>query len=87
MTGESSSESSLYYQISELNIKKSINRNFNLTDAISILKEHLGNEMDIILKQEFNMVDGFYTKGKIIKVIAQLKPGIIYKVGDFNEET
>lgn len=77
----------LYYQISELNIKKSINRNFNLTDAISILKEHLGNEMDIILKQEFNMVDGFYTKGKIIKVIAQLKPGIIYKVGDFNEET
>lgn len=35
-------------------------------------------EMEIVDESEFNMVRGFKTTGKIIRVKAQIKPGLIH---------
>jgi N-methylhydantoinase A len=35
-------------------------------------------EMEVIEEQEFNMVRGFYTAGKNIRIRAQVKPGLIH---------
>jgi N-methylhydantoinase A/oxoprolinase/acetone carboxylase beta subunit len=73
----------------EENFVKSIDQGFDNTAAVelalSILKdkatamganpEYL--EMEIIENMQFNMVRGFYTTGKNIRVKAQVKPGLI----------
>jgi len=37
-------------------------------------------ELEIIEKQSFNMVRGFYTCGKNLRIMTQVKPGIIYPI-------
>ena len=34
-------------------------------------------EIEVVESQEFNMVRGFYTSGKNIRVKLQIKPGLI----------
>jgi hypothetical protein len=38
-------------------------------------------EVEIVEDQEFNMVRGFYTTGKNIRLKAQIKPGLIAGFG------
>ncbi|SJZ97272.1 hydantoinase/oxoprolinase family protein [Selenihalanaerobacter shriftii] len=73
-----------YYNIPELSIKESINQEFNLQIAQSLIKEKLREstitpqkQIEISNTETFNLVRGFNTIGKIIKVTAQLKPGLI----------
>ena len=57
-----------------------------IDDALELLRrkaiarganpEHL--ELEVIEAMSFNMVRGFYTTGKNIRVMAQVKPGLIY---------
>ncbi|MFA5693422.1 MAG: hydantoinase/oxoprolinase family protein, partial [Acholeplasmataceae bacterium] len=75
--------------ISELNKTIKINKDFNLSNAkelaIKYLKDEVKNlggipkelEYEITLAEEYNMVKGFYTSGKNIRVKAQVKPGLI----------
>ena len=37
-------------------------------------------EAEIIEESSFNMVDGFYKTGENIRVTAQVKPGLIYRL-------
>jgi len=69
--------------------QKEITNNFSLDDAkalaLQLLKdkavkrganpEHL--EMEVIEAYQFNMIRGFHTIGKNIRVRAQIKPGLI----------
>lgn len=44
------------------------------------------DDYEIVEKSSFNMISGFYTKGKNMRIKAQIKPGLIYKItGDLNE--
>jgi N-methylhydantoinase A/oxoprolinase/acetone carboxylase beta subunit len=73
----------------EENFTKSINQRFNNTEAVemalSLLKEKatvMGAnpdylDMEVIENMQFNMVRGFYTTGKNIRIKAQVKPGLI----------
>jgi len=73
----------------EENFVKSIDQNFNNIAAekmaLSLLKEKataMGAnpdylEMEVIENMQFNMVRGFYTTGKNIRIKAQVKPGLI----------
>ena len=57
-------------------------------DALKALTHQSLKESDyeIIEQNSFNMVDGFYTKGKNMRLKAQVKPGLIYKLeGKVNE--
>jgi N-methylhydantoinase A len=74
----------------EEGLRQSIGGDFSLADAremaLSLLKEkairnganadHL--EMEVVEEQSFNMVRGFYTAGKNIRIRAQIKPGLIH---------
>lgn len=83
--------------IPELNLIKTIDKNTTLIDArklaLSYLKTLINKkgqkektDLEIAFESSFNMVDGFYTKGKNIRIKAQVKPGLIYKmIGDNNE--
>ena len=76
--------------VPELGIYEKINRNFGLNSArkraIELLTERavsLGApkdevETEIIEESSFNMIEGFYTSGKNIRIKAQIKPGLIY---------
>lgn len=78
--------------VPELGVYEKITRNFGLDSAreraIELLTEKaisLGAskeeiEAEIIEESCFNMVDGFYTRGKNIRIKAQIKPGLIYNV-------
>ncbi len=73
----------------EENYVKSIDQRFDKTAAaemaLSLLKEKataMGAnpdylEMEVIESMQFNMVRGFYTTGKNIRIKAQVKPGLI----------
>lgn len=73
----------------EEHFQKSIDSGFRMADAevmvFSLLREkairHGANpeylEMEIIEKQQFNMVRGFSTAGRNIRIKAQVKPGLI----------
>ena len=39
-------------------------------------------DFEIIEASSFNIVDGFFKVGENIRVIAQVKPGLIYRLGD-----
>lgn len=82
--------------ISELGKTININQNLNLQDvtfyAYEALSEMVNNKLEkddyeIVEQSSFNMVSDFYTKGKNIRVKAQVKPGLIYKLeGDLNDK-
>jgi N-methylhydantoinase A len=66
-----------------------VDRNYTHQDAVSAANELLREkamrqgarpeeiEMEIVENQQFNMVKGFYTAGKNIRVKVQIKPGLI----------
>lgn len=75
--------------VPEMGILKRIDHSFNIDKAISygfdLLKKkvrELGNtnsdtQLEVVEQSEFNMVDGFYTSGKNIRVKVQVKPGLL----------
>jgi N-methylhydantoinase A/oxoprolinase/acetone carboxylase beta subunit len=79
--------------IVEEGIQTTIPDNFSREDALKTCKEKLLErslkmgankediDMEIIEDQEFNMVRGFYTTGKNIRVKVQVKPGLITGLG------
>ena len=79
--------------VPELEIYKSINKNYTLDKArnraLALVKESalsLGAnedeiEAEIVEESSFNMVRGFFTSGQNIRIKAQVKPGLIYKMG------
>lgn len=83
--------------IPELSITKNINNSITLDEAKNMSLKYLNDymahigqynkdDLEISFASSFNMVDGFYTKGKNMRITAQVKPGLIYKiVGDNNE--
>lgn len=79
--------------VPELGIHKEINTNYNLKmakkDAAQLLSKKIQgfsstystNEIEFIEENSFNMVRGFFTSGRNIRVRAQIKPGLIYRIG------
>lgn len=77
-----------YLTVPELGIMEKIGRNFKLENArkraVELVKERasaLGAssedvEAEILEESSFNMVRGFYTVGRNIRVKAQIKPGV-----------
>lgn len=73
----------------EEGFKEKITSNFSMMDAVKtsfrLLTEkavkkgadETGLEMEVIESQQFNMVKGFYTAGRNIRVRTQIKPGLI----------
>ncbi len=83
--------------VPELGLIKKINKDLTLADArklafeyltISVFKnEKIGaDELEIIDESSFNMIDGFYLKGKNIRIKTQVKPGLIYRLGGETDE-
>jgi hypothetical protein len=68
---------------------QNVDRNFDRDQAVSMAFELLREkafrlgaeekelEMEVIEDQQFNMVRGFYTTGRNIRVRVQIKPGLI----------
>jgi len=82
-----------YVTAPEDNYSKSIDRNFNDKDALNVamtlLKEKALSrggesedlETEVLENIQFNMIRGFYTTGKNIRVKVQVKPGLIRSYG------
>ncbi len=77
-----------YYTVAELGIKNKIPRNnFVLADAYQLAEKHLVElamirgialgEIEMIQSEEFNVIRGFSTIGKIITCRLQIKPGVL----------
>ncbi len=73
--------------VSEVNLYQSIDRNYNLDKAIdqalAIIKSNTENingevEAEIVEANSYNMVKGYMSASKNIRVRAQVKPGLIY---------
>lgn len=74
----------------EENYSRHVNKTFSKTDAINLAFDLLRDkalkkganpdylEMEVVEDLEFNMVRGFYTTGKNIRIKAQVKPGLIH---------
>lgn len=85
-----------YYTVAELAVKNSINsRRFSVADAqqlaVEVLRERAAQvgieaaDVEIVQQEEFNLVRGFNTVGKIITCRMQIKPGVIMTVGRVQE--
>lgn len=82
--------------VPELGVYEKIPKNYTLDRAKAKARELLKSyalsaglkeedfESEITEESSFNMVDGFYTKGKNIRVKAQIKPGHILKLRSDN---
>ncbi|MDI3481327.1 MAG: hypothetical protein PWQ97_982 [Tepidanaerobacteraceae bacterium] len=76
----------------EIGLYEKIDRNFTLEmarrKALELLQQRAsmlgaeGSEMEAEITEEssFNMVRGFYTSGKNIRIRAQIKPGLLYEL-------
>jgi N-methylhydantoinase A len=74
----------------EENFSRQVNKTFSKKDATSLAFDLLRDkalkkganpdylEMEVVEDLEFNMVRGFYTTGKNIRIKAQVKPGLIH---------
>jgi len=63
--------------ISEKDFIKDIGREFILDDAYHYIDSFLGKDnYEIVELLEFNVIKGFYTAGKTIRIKAQIKPGV-----------
>lgn len=76
------------YSIPELLEEQPLpSRRFSLRDAIELAKQRLADwaassgitipEYDVVQQEEFNLVRGFHTVGKVLSVKLQIKPGVI----------
>lgn len=83
--------------IPELGIYEDIDRRYDLksakerasTELKNLYREETQNgkaEVEIIEANSFNMIDGFYTTGKNIRIKAQIKPGLIYRLEEKVDE-
>ena len=52
--------------------------------SMGVKKEDI--ESEISEESSFNMVEGFFTKGKNIRVKAQIKPGHLFKLRSDKED-
>ncbi|MCX8127745.1 MAG: hydantoinase/oxoprolinase family protein [Synergistetes bacterium] len=80
--------------VPELGICKKINKSFTFEEAqklsLSLLREWALSkgmreeefESEIIESTSFNIVRGFYTCGKNIRIKAQIKPGLLFSLGE-----
>ena len=80
--------------VPELGLYERVDKNYTLDDAkkraLSLLEKEALNigsdkdivETEIVEESSFNMVRGFYTTGKNIRIKAQIKPGLSYKLKD-----
>jgi len=77
-----------YYTVAELGIKNKLpGRKFTLTDAYQLAAQHLAElaairgislgATEIIQSEEFNVIQGFLTVGKIMTCRLQIKPGVL----------
>lgn len=86
--------------IPELGIYEKVKSSYDLDQAksqvIALLKKHVklmdpeskieDEDIEITEESSFNMIDGFYTTGKNIRVEAQVKPGLIHRLrSEFND--
>lgn len=84
--------------VPELELYEKVSHGFNLKNAkeraLELVRKSALNmgateeeiEAEIIEESSFNMVRGFYTTGKDIRVKAQIKPGLIHQMrGDEND--
>ena len=84
--------------VSELGVYEKISKNYSLEDAEKRARELLRDAvMDMGSKEEdietqitesssFNMVGGFFTTGKNIRIKAQIKPGYILRLRSGNDD-
>lgn len=85
--------------VPELGIYENIPKNYSLEEgkdrARELLSEYIGSmgvdskniETEITEASSFNMVKGFHTSGKNIRIKAQIKPGYIFKLRSDNIES
>ncbi len=78
--------------IPNIGVRQKVPKNYTLKDAerdaCSKLAEHLsglgissdGEETEVVESSSFNMIDGFYTSGRDIRVKCQIKPGVIMRL-------
>lgn len=79
-----------YYLIPESGKRERLPKRFNMQAAEEILSAWLhekaggwqmeGNETEVISREYFRTVHGYYDTGEIIYLRMQLKPGILYKI-------
>ncbi|MCQ2362153.1 MAG: hypothetical protein MJ048_03855 [Acidaminococcaceae bacterium] len=79
-----------FYLIAEEGQKRELPGGFGMKKAESILSEYLRNatakwnlpdqEVEIISKEFFNTIHGYYDSGEIINLRMQLKPGVLNKL-------
>lgn len=80
-----------YYSVAELSLRGTLNsKRFSLNEAhelsVSYLRERAAqagidvNEVEAIQQEEFNLVRGFNTTGKIITSRVQIKPGVLMTI-------
>lgn len=76
-----------YYTVAELGLRKDLpSRRFGLADAAALASRHLAERaaaagipagaVETVYEEEFNLVRGFSTTGKIITCRLQIKPGV-----------
>jgi N-methylhydantoinase A/oxoprolinase/acetone carboxylase beta subunit len=82
--------------VPEMGLYEKIDKNFTISEAkqraLQLLKEKasaIGTidkefEAEITEESSFNMVRGFYTSGKNIRIRAQIRPGLLYELGGVN---
>lgn len=77
--------------IAQLGIYEKIDKRYHLEraekKAIAVLRDLYDedSEIEIIESNSFNMVDGFSTKGQNIRIKAQIKPGLIYRLEELGD--
>jgi len=80
-----------YYTVPELGVRNKLpNRRFDMAAAHKLAAEHLAEraaqlgievvEIDKVYEEEFNLVRGFSTLGRIITSRLQIKPGVLMPV-------
>ena len=80
-----------YYTVAELGLKQSLPpKSFGLVEARALAAAHLGERavyagigvaaVETVYEEEFNLVRGFNTIGKIITCRLQIKPGVLMPV-------
>lgn len=80
-----------YYSVAELSLRETMNsKRFSLHEAhelsIRYLRERAAqvgievNDVEIIQQEEFNLVKGFNTTGKILTSRVQIKPGVLMTI-------
>jgi N-methylhydantoinase A/oxoprolinase/acetone carboxylase beta subunit len=79
----------------EEGFRKRIGKNFSIDDAVKSAEDLVKKkaiecgadiedlETEVLEEQQFNMVSGFYTSGKNIRVKVQVKPGLLHGYEEF----